>query len=272
MSLEKLAQSDELYIKMNARGKALSHFENFKADLIDWMANPENPNTSKFISVVNGGKYTGHLYYQMISSKIDGVWSAYFWNTTKSDSWKGDKMIDNLFLRFFCRYELDQYIIKHNLRDYKSDSKYELLTSLANESEPYSSFDVFAELLDYQEICDFERILDKLSRNKDIINIAIAPCWDKKQNVVFDKYGQRTDVAFLAACLFLQRDVEFDEAKFTTWMRIVWNIITNTDINNSDTMISAMNLIFQLSEHCDEIVKYIAHHDKDFESSKEAMN
>ena len=116
MSLEKLAQSDELYIKMNARGKALSHFENFKADLIDWMANPENPNTSKFISVVNGGKYTGHLYYQMISSKIDGVWSAYFWNTTKSDSWKGDKMIDNLFLRFFCRYELDQYIIKHNLR------------------------------------------------------------------------------------------------------------------------------------------------------------
>ena len=272
MSLEKLAQSDELYIKMNARGKVLSHFENFKADFIDWMANPENPDTTQFSRVIDGGKYTKHLYYQMISSKIDGVWSAYFWNTTKSDSWKEDKMIDNLFLRFFCRYELGQYIIKNNLREYKSYSKYELLTSMANENEPYSSFDVFAELLDYQVICNLERIFDKLSDNEAFINIAIAPCWEKKQNVVFAKYGQRTDVVFLAACLFLQRDVEFDETKFTTWMRIVWNIITNTDINNSDTMISAMNLIYELSEHCDDIVKYIAHHDKNFDSSKEAMN
>ena len=125
MSLEKLAQSDDLYIKMNARGKILSHFENFKADLIDWMENPENPETELFNSHVEGGIYAKHLYYQMISSKIDGVWSAYFWNTTKSDSWDGDKMIDNLFLRFFCRYELGLYIIKNNLREYKSDSKYE---------------------------------------------------------------------------------------------------------------------------------------------------
>lgn len=272
MSLEKLAQSDDLYIKMNARGKVLSHFENFKADLIDWMANPENPETELFNSHVEGGIYAKHLYYQMISSKIDGVWSAYFWNTTKSNSWDGDKMIDNLFLRFFCRYELGQYIINNNLREHKSDSKYELLTSLANENKPYTGFDAFAELLDYQVISNLESIFDKLSANEAVINFAIAPCWDKNQNVVFAKYGQRTDVALLAACLFLQRDVEFDEAKFTTWMRIVWNIITNTDINNSDTMISAMNLINELSEYCDDIVRYLANCDKTFESSKEAMN
>lgn len=33
--LEKYKLTDDLYIKMNARGKALTGFENFKADLLD---------------------------------------------------------------------------------------------------------------------------------------------------------------------------------------------------------------------------------------------
>ena len=39
---EELPVSDDLYIKMNARGKALTDFENFKADLIGWLRSEEN--------------------------------------------------------------------------------------------------------------------------------------------------------------------------------------------------------------------------------------
>lgn len=38
---DKLPLSDDLYIKMNARGKRLTDFENFKADLIGWMPEGE---------------------------------------------------------------------------------------------------------------------------------------------------------------------------------------------------------------------------------------
>lgn len=34
LSSSELPVSDDLYIKMNARGKALTSFENFKADLV----------------------------------------------------------------------------------------------------------------------------------------------------------------------------------------------------------------------------------------------
>ena len=50
--------TDELYIKMNARGKQLTEFENFKADLISWMKDSESFNpqdNSKYVDY-NGRK------------------------------------------------------------------------------------------------------------------------------------------------------------------------------------------------------------------------
>ena len=59
--------SDELYIKMNARGKQLTYFENFKADLIKWMKDEANPYKAEF---QKNEKYDGrtvkyHLYFEL---------------------------------------------------------------------------------------------------------------------------------------------------------------------------------------------------------------
>jgi len=40
--------SEELYIKMNARGKQLTDFENFKADFVNWLKDEKNPHVNVF--------------------------------------------------------------------------------------------------------------------------------------------------------------------------------------------------------------------------------
>lgn len=62
--------SDDLYIKMNARGKQLTSFENFKADLVGYIANQaeEDEKWEKFLNPENG-----------IAIKLDTTWTDLFW-------------------------------------------------------------------------------------------------------------------------------------------------------------------------------------------------
>jgi len=62
--------TDELYIKMNARGKQLTDFENLKADINDWMINDQNPLKETLGSYVDYHK-NKIPHYLRILSKID---------------------------------------------------------------------------------------------------------------------------------------------------------------------------------------------------------
>lgn len=54
LNLSSLNLSDDLYIKMNARGKALSDFENFKADLIGYLASHKETDWQELCDVQSG--------------------------------------------------------------------------------------------------------------------------------------------------------------------------------------------------------------------------
>ncbi|HEN3627069.1 TPA: DUF262 domain-containing protein [Yersinia enterocolitica] len=79
LNLEAFGLSDDLYIKMNSRGKALTAFENFKA----WLSGRMNKQSNA----------------EEFSEKIDQVWTDLFWNLSK----KNTVNFDSLFLRFFKR-------------------------------------------------------------------------------------------------------------------------------------------------------------------------
>lgn len=63
LNLEAFGLSDDLYIKMNSRGKALTAFENFKA----WLSGRMNKQSNA----------------EEFSEKIDQVWTDLFWNLSK---------------------------------------------------------------------------------------------------------------------------------------------------------------------------------------------
>lgn len=73
--------TDEFYIKMNSRGKELSDFEIFKAEL------------EKMINAC--GQEKG----KDIAAKIDGAWTEWIWKCRSNTDVHGD--IDNMFLNYF---------------------------------------------------------------------------------------------------------------------------------------------------------------------------
>lgn len=77
LPITEVGAGDELYIKMNSRGKALTPFENFKARLerlLDWT--PTNAHD--------------------LAHKIDGTWSNLIWPLRGDDD-----IVDDEFLRYF---------------------------------------------------------------------------------------------------------------------------------------------------------------------------
>ena len=78
LPMEHYALTDDLYIKMNARGKALTDFENFKA---------------KFIQHLR--KY--NLPCKHFEDSIDGKWVDLLWDFRSSDN-----RVDSAFMNLFC--------------------------------------------------------------------------------------------------------------------------------------------------------------------------
>ncbi|MEG1188342.1 MAG: DUF262 domain-containing protein, partial [Bacteroidales bacterium] len=86
---------DQLYIKMNARGKQLTCFENFKADLINYL-NQTSYNAD------DGANATNIFGY-----KIDNEWTDAIWSLLNS---RDLRFMDNRFLNFFRNILLHKWI------------------------------------------------------------------------------------------------------------------------------------------------------------------
>ena len=78
LPIKNMGLTDELYIKMNSRGKPLTPFEHFKAEF------------ERQIGTISKDKS------KEIESKIDLNWTDFLWNYRN-----GDGLTDTLFLNYF---------------------------------------------------------------------------------------------------------------------------------------------------------------------------
>lgn len=122
LPMDDLDLPDDLYIKMNARGKELTDFEHFK---------------SKISEILQGEKSSE------FNNNIDKDWSDLFWNIYKnSDSVDIAKQVDEGFLNFTW------YItnVLHHRRELAIDSKY-LLNTLVDTYKEEQSIDFLFQCL-----------------------------------------------------------------------------------------------------------------------------
>ena len=84
--------TDELYIKMNSRGKPLTPFENFKAQFSGLLASKKTDYAKAVRTYVN----TTVSYQQYFAFKIDSVWMDLFWSYRT----KTENEIDSSIYRF----------------------------------------------------------------------------------------------------------------------------------------------------------------------------
>ena len=124
LELKEFGLTDDLYIKMNARGKPLSEFENFKAEF------------EKELS-------------QEIKAKLDNQWLDLFWGLKDSDK-KGIDLssIDKRYMAFFDGVALNFAIFKQEIKDVEEAKNFKTLDFFLNNKE---TIEYIIKILD--ELC-----------------------------------------------------------------------------------------------------------------------
>jgi len=291
LDLVKLKLSDELYIKMNARGRFLSSFENFKADFLGYLKDKHD----EFNDPESG-----------IPIKLDTSWTSILWNTNKDYWQKRQKILDdkqsnvklefNVDIPFFAfvnrlffdgiivsREEEDKYLFTASELENNIPFNYltgpRLNNSYDDTQIEYSSFDhyrfckitqddntIFSIPLSF--IKRFVAIFDNCIRvtNKDIIDcfperhknlyFNFIPMFSESDNAV-DSIPQTMRVLFSAICMYFAGG-GYDKTSFTQWMRVCWNIIDEKEIDSVGSMIARIRKIDSIADGAHKIYYYLA--------------
>lgn len=263
--------SDELYIKMNARGKPLTDFENFKADWINWMKSEENSEVKLYNEEVKLGN-TDMPKYLSIASQLDNYWTDIFWPVAKGNVKNEDKVVDMLFLRLIGRFCLNQFITTSQFRtqEIEKSGTFKLFYSNSDFLK-YDSFDDYKSLLTIEKVNRLEKVLNAIHLNQNEIRAAIKPMWDAKYDwFLFDTgITQIQRILFFAIEEYLARN-DFDKERFGDWMRIVWNLIADPDIRSIAVMISTMKSIYLLANESSRINESLLN--EEFEQHKDEFS
>ena len=272
LPLENFGLSDDLYIKMNARGKQLTSFENFKADLVGYIRGEKQKNNE----TVDDEKKTGTWSYLLsaengIPIKMDTTWTNIFWKNKSKDN-----KIDEIYFAFLNRFFLCELICQKENNDYLySAEKLEKDNSTFNYLYGKESNDKNIEYVGWEKYGDipssFFNDLNTLLDNHIENFQEFFPEWankgsqfqfipEYKEDNVITTLTQSERVVFHAISKYLQKG-DFDVESFKQWMRVVWNIVENANINSIATMIGAIRLIDELGEHSHKIYEFLASED-----------
>lgn len=239
-SLDGKIFTDDLYIKMNARGRALSNFDNFNS-MIDEIESPkENTKGEKFSYKSKDWENTFFVFYEGEKDK------------SGSDN-IGSRALSEL-IRIILTTE---YILKLRPKD-----KDEVLRSLLNADNaenkydeiPPSEYRKWLSLDKNLGIIDYlKKSLDVLSKNKEKILEGGLPQFGELKN---SKYKQKIILfAKISFKVKLEENNISDENDrlFKDWLRVISNLIENTAVDNPDSfkkfIVSTDKLLSKLNNH-----------------------
>jgi hypothetical protein len=137
--------TDELYIKMNSRGKPLTSFENFKAQFTEILLTKDTDYFNEKLDFEG----TQVSYQEYFSFKIDSVWTDLFWNFSLAQH----KDISSCFMNFFT-YIAQMCYFKDNSGKQASDfnlynndfSKFNIFTKKENILILFNALDFFYKI------------------------------------------------------------------------------------------------------------------------------
>lgn len=254
IELEHLGLTDDLYIKMNARGRLLTTFENFKASI------------EKELNESTWEKDTATK--DKFNIKIDGYWTDFFWNNFKVGT-----SIDEAFVRFFAFVFMVDSTFSKNLN---TDDRNEIIRQLQD-----NSHNIFIELLTedaYKRLVSYLDILTKvypliISNKIDLDFFRHSP----EKNFLHEMLTNTNEVSYTQkVLLFAQiqyflnlKDLsDFNNSFYNNWMRVIRNIIALGDVDQNgkrpdiirthQAFPGVLNLISEISVGSNNIYEYLA--------------
>lgn len=247
--------TDDLYIKMNARGKVLTDFENFKVDLLKYKLSsgkcliPENDMSNESFSLL-----------------LDTRWTDLFWRYHSTDC-----HIDEIYMSFLNRFFLNWYIANKDESADKviSSDLYKVLSAAEigkGSHYRYLSISIYepaltGECIEALSKC-LNRMCDLYNNNKQklqAINPLFMPYWEEvaengesdKANKIFSFIPRyvtddntntpvpitlKQQVVFHAICVYLTNCEKVETENLKDWMHFVWNMVENSYLDSKQSV------------------------------------
>lgn len=248
LDLQDFGLSDDLYIKMNARGKLLTSFETFKARLEHHVD-----------SVLPDDRFELHgqqmCASEYIGHRIDTAWADVLWHYRAPDT----ALFDDRFMN------LVRAVVTVTRRP-GGKSHDGLMQALRNGAQSFS-FIRYQEAgcLDEAFVRTFVALLDAWSGCENGIRPLLPEghAFDERafiERLLMDatRLSFADLVQFSAYCGFLTRHIEAPTQAFGEWLRVVVNLSSNTPYDGIDDFTRSSQSVQDLLTHAEDILPYLA--------------
>ena len=273
LNLKDFKLTDDLYIKMNSRGKALTSFENFKAKFEQYLNSIEY---DRDLSLNFGGIIKSVSLKEYFSFNIDTKWANLFWNyravqhkiITDSDDTFDDELMNFIRVIIANQYMMDVSITS---KDKDDALGYLMGTAIARNEDEYSdfiSFSKYEELkaLNSNTVFYLVDAFDALNNGNKHIKVHLSENYKFyfDENKIFenalknDFVSNQERICFHAYIRFLIYN-KGEIKGIEQWMRVVHNLShpDNTIIDSATGVAMAVKSVEELLPFSSDIISYL---------------
>ncbi len=250
LDLKKFDLSDDLYIKMNARGMPLTPFETFKARYVQGLEKQFHGQVRR----IGDQEFPIHDF---VSRRMDTAWMDLFWTENKSETKRSASVDDNIFNLFRVAALLtrdpdnqnclrDVNLLTKTRPDYSTFHNHnwldeEFTATLVPLLEQWCRTGTgFAPLLPNNDYFDEKKLLFKMT--SDSLGLDIPELLLLFGYVLFIKLHEKS----------------LDANEFQQWMRIVHNLVINSNIDRAERLPGGMAAVLMLLPYSNRILEHLA--------------
>lgn len=253
LDLDNFGLSDDLYIKMNARGKPLTAFETFKARY-----EQELGNQLQEVPFSIGEQAFGAADY--LARRMDTTWADLFWKHRKA----GSNLYDEAFMNVFRAVALIT-------RSPDSPQYLHDFARLRTEDNPPSYTDFHScSWLDEEFTWTLVCLLDSWCGNSGELCRLLPDGRYFDEKAFFNKivanganlsYTELVQLTAYAQFIVAHQD-SIDAEAFQEWMRVIQNLAVNTGYNRPADLQRSVRGLAGLLEHSSDILTHFSQSEK----------
>lgn len=254
LKISDIGFANDLYIKMNSRGKPLTEFEAFKSELFDYL--DETVFEKLGFDKANFKKGADNEWLSMI-------WDLCAHPEQKCDSVNKAQECDSVYMAFLHQIIMNRLKVMNRLMTDESENH-----AAWNELKNNDGFFNFANykpfLSDAKAIRDVYYTLELCSRkligelessglpNSKLVSESIKSLITESGESERLTYRDQVRIAAITQYATSVPEAAWNIEKFLNWYRIINNLINNSQIDKEERFISACNSIYSMEKQATE--------------------
>ena len=248
LPLENFGLSDDLYIKMNARGKPLTPFETFKARFEQHLKELYPSECRE----IGGAPVPVHDFF---SRRMDTRWTDFFWSYCTPKNYVIDAIAMNLF------WIIAWASVDPDTREIGRPSVSEYRQRVGGYSE-FHDMGLLTEPFTKNLVC----LMDAWSSGGERLQLQLPdtryfdePAYFAKASTTPSSLHYGEVVLFAAFISYLRfNEGAVKPTEFQEWMRVVFNLVENSDIERPDDLERSLIGLQKLLPHSRGILSHLA--------------